>query len=139
MRRFFAFPELAKWMMEVLPELASDRQVEDTPQQQVDALTAVFCSGETLMYLWQFRSLSHIRDGIWELKTPDIRIFGWFPQRDTFIGADVGEKWRIKQHNLYHGHVNIVEHRRTILDLDDPKFIPGDDPNDVVSNYAFPP
>ena len=106
--------------------------------EQLVARTDIFCSGETLTYGWHFKPLAHIQDGVWELKTADLRIFGWFHTKDCFIGSDVDETWRIKQFRLYHGYRQQCVLRRNALNLDDPKFIPGDDPHAVVSAFDYP-
>ncbi len=91
-----------------------------------------------LTYSHRFKPLTHHRDGIWELKTPDLRIFGWFVKRDQFVGwaADATEK--IKKHNLYHGYAREAGHFRDNLNLDPPKFVQGDKPDAVVSNFDYP-
>ena len=121
-----------------LPTWVSQWRVEQSPTQQLDALLEVFCSGETLTFGPQFKPLVHLNDGIWELKTPDLRIFGWFPQKDCFIAGALDTAFNVKSYNLYRGHANVVAHHRDQLDLNAPKFIAGDDPNNVVSNYNYP-
>src|SRR5262249_17769795 len=102
------------------------------------SLFVVFCSGETLTFSTQFKPLTHLKDGIWELKTPDLRIFGWFHVKDCFIAGNIDTAFNVKNHNLYAGYAGDVARERDQLDLDNPKFVPGDDPNVVVSNYGFP-
>ena len=107
--------------------------------EQVDGLVDVFCSGDTLTYGEQFKPLTHIKDGVWELKTPDIRIFGWFNRKDCFIGVVADDATRIKTYHLYHGYANVTTARfRDALDLDEPKYVTGDDPHAVVSNFDLP-
>jgi hypothetical protein len=75
-------------------------------------------------------------DGIWELKTEDIRIFGFFHKKDCFIGVVADDATRIKTYDLYHGYANVNCRRfREAIDLDNPKCVLGDDPNAVVSNF----
>jgi hypothetical protein len=139
LRMVFASIRLAKWIKEELPKLESTWKVEVTPQEQLlTFLELEFCPGETLTYQWQFKPLTHIRDGIWELKTPDLRIFGWFWRKDVFIGSAGDLKDRIKEHHLYRGYATEAAMFRNELGLDEPKFIPGDDPHAVVSNYGYP-
>ena len=98
-----------------------------------------FAAGTVLAVNWHLRTLNHLGDGIWELKTPDLRVFGWFHVRDCFIAVSGQLTQTIKEHNLYRGLANEAVHLRDRLDLDNPKFVAGTDPNDVVSNYTFPP
>jgi hypothetical protein len=138
-RTIYASPLLRKWITETLPALPSALGLELSPQQQVFDLAELFCSGGRLSYGLQFKPLTHIVDGIWELKTPDIRIFGWFRQRDCFIGAVADDATKIKKHNLYVGLANVTTRRfRDSLDLDEPKYVTGDDPHAVVSNLDYP-
>ena len=121
-----------------LPGFVSQWKVEVTPLQQLDALLDDFCSGVTLTYGKQFKPICHIKDGIWELKTPDLRIFGWFWKKDNFIAGAVDTAFKVKSHNLYAGHAGAVARIRDQLDLSDPKFVPGAEPQNVVSNYDLP-
>jgi hypothetical protein len=139
LRRIYLGPKMVRWINEVLPALESDRNVETEPVGQFDDFASVFCSGETLTYDWQFKPLSYVEDGIWELKTADLRIFGWFSQKDCFIAVIADTKARILEFNLYKPYANTeVAPFRDRLDLDEPKFVPGDDPHAVVTDYDFP-
>lgn len=91
-----------------------------------------------ITYEWHFKPLTHIEDGIWELKTADLRIFGWFFVRDCFIGSAANLTDTIKQLHLYRPYVQEAVRLRDALDLDIPKFIPGDDPHAVVSDFDYP-
>jgi hypothetical protein len=121
-----------------LPNWESQWEVDQSPVQQMDALLEEFCSGERLTFQRRFKPLTHIQDGIWQLKTPDLRLFGWFPVKDTFICGAIDTAYRVKNSNLYPGYANEVAHYRGQLPLDEPKFITGSDPRDVVSNYDLP-
>ena len=137
-RELYASPELYKWLTDVLPNMVSSWQTELSPLEQFDDLSGIFCAGDRLEYQTQFKPLTHITDGVWELKTSDIRVFGWFFRKDCFIGAVADDATRIKQHNLYHGYANVTTRRfRDALDLDQPKYVPGDDPHAVVSNFDY--
>ncbi len=127
------------WIEEVLPTLESTWKIEQTPQEQLQSfIEGVFCPGEPLTYDWQFKPLTHIRDGIWELKTADLRVFGWFPKKDHFVGVSADMKDRILQHKLYAPYVRDAADFLSRLDLDEPKYIPGDSPHDVVSDFSYP-
>jgi hypothetical protein len=137
-REFYASPTLHEWIIGTLPGMASGLGLELTPEQQFVALGEIFCAGERLTFGTQFKPLTHITDGIWELKTPDVRVFGWFSRKDCFIGAVADDATRIKKHNLYVGYANVTTRRfRDALDLDQPKFVRGDNPHAVVSNFDY--
>lgn len=138
-RSVYLLPQLRNWFETTLPELESTWNIEESPIEQMDALLAIFCSGETLTYGWQFKPLVHLGDGIWELKTADLRMFGWFTAKDCFIGADADTSERIKRLHMYQAYCKQAVRRRDALDLNEPKFVPGDNPNDVVSAFDFAP
>src|SRR5258708_3635038 len=106
-RCIYLGPKLRAWIEDVLPALESDRGIETPPVGQFDELMSVFCSGETLTYDWQFKPLNYVENGIWELKSADLRIFGWFPRKDCFIGVIADTKARILEHKLVAPYANI--------------------------------
>ena len=138
-RRIYALPQARKWMEGVLPTLESELGLEISPIEQLDAFLTNYCAGDTLMYGRQFRPLRHIDAGVWELKTPDLRLFGWFHAKDCFICSDCDDATKVKKHHLYAGYRDQAVRLRDQLDLDEPKFLSGDDPNDVISAFCFPP
>ena len=137
-RRIYVLPDLRQWLENDLPTLGSTWNIEQSPAEQLDALIATFCSDEPLTYGWQFKPLTHADDGIWEIKTADLRVFGWFYQMDCFIGTDGDATERIKRLNMYLPYCEQAIRRRDALKLSEPKFIQGDEPNDVVSNFDLP-
>jgi hypothetical protein len=139
LRLIYLGPKMVAWINDVLPSLESDRGIETSPLGQFDELVSVFCSGDTLTYDWQFKPLNYVQDGIWELKTADLRIFGWFPQKDCFVAVIADTKARILEHKLVTPYANVeVAPFRDRLELDEPKFIEGKDPHAVVTDYDFP-
>jgi hypothetical protein len=136
-RMIYILPRVRPRIMDDLPTWRSQWQVEQSPTQQFDSLLEVFCSGETLTFEQKFKPLVHLSDGVWELKTPDLRFFGWFPHKDCFIGGALDTAYNVKNFNLYAGYANEVAYHRGQLALDPPKFVPGDDPTNVVTNYNY--
>ena len=137
-RHIYVLPDLERWLQSNLPTLGSTWDIEQSPLEQFDAFAWIYCSGQTLTFGNQFKPLNHLGDGIWELKTADLRIFGWFPKQDQFIGTDANLTDDIKRLRMYRPYAEQAIRRRDGLDLDEPKFIDGDDPHDVVSNYDLP-
>ena len=137
-RCIYALPGMIPRLRDELPAWTSQWKVEISPLEQYDAFLEVFCSGETLTFGPQFRPLNHLGEGIWEMKTPDLRIFGWFNVVDSFIAGAIDLAWNVKNGNLYAGHCGVVAHHRRLLDLDEPKFVRGEDPTNVVSSYNYP-
>ena len=143
LRILWASPKLKAWVENELPNLTSQWDVETEPLEQLDAYMAVFASGLPLVFDRQFKpfqpkAIQPLGDGVWYLKTPDLRIFGWFWSKDCFIGVVADTAERVKKHALYEGYRGEVVRFRDALDLDEPKFIPGTDPDAVLSNYDFP-
>jgi len=134
MRVIYMSPDLKRRIEEAVPAMGSNWNIEVTPLEQLDALVALFAAGDQLVLPNDFRPIQHIKDGIWELKTADLRMFGWFYKKDCFVGHRIDQTQHIKDHKLYYGYATEVARFRDQLDLDEPKFVPGDDPNDVVSN-----
>jgi hypothetical protein len=138
-RFIYASPVLRTWIENDLPGLESTWNIELTPQEQLQAFVEeVFCPGEPLTYDWQFKPLTHIQDGIWELKTADLRMFGWFYEKNCFIGSAANLTDTVKRLRLYRPYAEEAVRLRGNLDLNAPKFVPGDDPYAVVSDFSFP-
>lgn len=134
LRRIYLLPRAHKWLAEVLPDTDSDRNIQETPSEQVDALIYEFCSGKPLPVGRRFKALVHLGDGVWELKTADIRLFGWFTQKDCFVVSDCNSKYNVLKSNMYRGYCEQAVRLRNALDLDEPKFVTGENPDDVVSD-----
>lgn len=132
-RLIYAIPEFIAWLDTVLSNMESVLGAEDTPLEQVDALFANFAEGQPMQMGREFRQLKPGSHGIWEMRTPDIRIFGWFPQKDIFVAARGNDASFIKEHRLYAGYIGEVVRVRDGLDLNNPKFLAGARIEDVVS------
>ena len=137
LRLLYMLPKFNNWLTVELPGLGSTWNIEESPAEQLDALLADYASGLALQFGTQFKWLRPVEKGIWELKTADIRVFGWFPKRDVFIAASADTAERLKtMTGLYRGYIDEAVRFRENLPLDEPKFIPGDDPHAVLSNCA---
>lgn len=134
-RCIYATPRAAGWLTQTLPVLVSKWDLEVTPQEQIADLLGLFCSGGKLEHGRRFHCLQPIGSGIWELKTPDTRLFGFFHRQDCFILTDADDATRVKKVGLYRGYVEQGVRFREALDLDEPKHIEGDKPDDVVTNW----
>ena len=140
-RGFHARPGFAEWAQTTLPELARDWDGKQDPWEQVDDLLSRFVAGDALFYgpggdLAELHPLEH---DVWELRTTDIRIFGWFVLCDVFIAVAGDTAKRIKDIGLYAGYRNEVVRTRERLPLDEPKRVMGGDIGDVVQNWASAP
>lgn len=138
LRRIYVSPKLRLWIEVELGGLVSDWNLQLTPEEQLAEYFEVFCSGSPITVEHQLKPIQHVGDGVWYLKTSDLRVFGWFPEKDCFVGVVAKLATFAKKHQLYHGLAGEVVQFRDTLDLDPPKFVPGGDPNDVISNFSYP-
>jgi hypothetical protein len=137
-RQLYLSKVAEKWLEKVLPNLESQWDTTESPLEQVDDLLAKFSSGGPLSHGRQFHVMHPIAQGIWELKTADVRMFGWFVAKDCFILSNCESAHRLKntkpnQPSAYSRNVAAAASFRGILNLDEPKFLEGSDPNGVVS------
>lgn len=96
-----------------------------SPAEQVDFLLYDFIRGADLCHYKRAHIMVPSECGVFEIKTADIRFFGWFPAVDNFIAADVVTAVFCKERGLYDGYRDQVRRRRDLLDLDVPKFLSG--------------
>jgi hypothetical protein len=137
-RQVYATPSAEKWLNGKLPTLSAMWTSEYSPAEQVGALLVEFCGGGKLQHGEQYHVMKPSSHGVWELKTSDIRLFGWFCIKDVFILVSCEEAIRLKnkkpgQPSLYQQILEHVRKYRENLRLDEPKAIYGEDPNGVVS------
>ncbi|RYF10718.1 MAG: hypothetical protein EOO77_20930 [Oxalobacteraceae bacterium] len=137
LRLVYVGVKVMPWISEHLPEAITDQRTEIQPIEQLDDLLNSFCAGEPISIERQIKLLRHWDGGVWEMKTLDLRLFGWFPQIDTFICNSIDFATRVKRLNLYAGYRGEVIRFRDPLPLDEPKFIQGDDPHGVITNVSF--
>jgi hypothetical protein len=137
-RCFYASQKLVRWFESELVQSVSQHNLEQSPAEQVDALLEVYCSGGQLIYEWSFKDIQPIGSGVWEFKTADVRIFGWFCSVDIFVGVVADFAWRIKKHRLYDGYRDEVVRFIAQLDLDEPKCLMGGVNDGVISNFDYP-
>lgn len=138
LRRIYLLPRVVEWIEKKLPTLMADWALEVTPLEQLDDFAAIFVAGDAIQYERQAKPLRHVEAGVWELKTADLRMFGWFTDRDCFVCSAIDLATRVKRTRMYAGYRDQAVHDRKQLDLDHPKFIESDNPDAVVSNLTYP-
>lgn len=134
-RKIYLLSRPLDWLKTVLPEAESNWDIQESPAQQADSLFYEFCVGDELPVGRRFKSMQHLGEGVWQLKTADLRFFGWFAVKDVFIISDCDLAERVKRVPLYRGYCEQAQRFREELNLDEPKFVAGDNPDDVVSNW----
>lgn len=137
-RSFFLRQEAIDDIQNKIVGAPSDRGLDTSPLEELNDLLTVYVGGNQLAFGGQFHPLEHVDAGIWELKTVDVRVFGWFAAHDHFVCTNVDMKKTVKTGGLYPHYRDRAVSFRHDLDLDEPKFVPGDDPANVISNYSYP-
>lgn len=110
---------------------------DDTPvDEQVAVLLDDFIYGDPLEEDRQFKQLNPKTNGIWELKTGDVRFFGFFNAFDCFVIVCAADAAWLKEEmtTRYAECIQSAVLFRDSLSLDDPKFIESGDPRYVISN-----
>ena len=100
---------------------------------QIDDLFNTFLSGQPLVYMKQFRSIRAEKNAVWELKTPDVRIFGWFLRKDCFVAVFGNWADVIKDHDLYRGYRLETRRLRREMGMGEGDCVQSLDPNDVIT------
>lgn len=138
-RRIFGTPEFRDWIDKVLPGMEEGTTgASNTPLEQVDELFFKFTIGEPLSVNRRFRPLlyrgSHSPKHIWEMKTQDVRIFGWFYKMDCFVCAFGESADTVKGEDLYQTMAAKTNYVREHLNLDPPKCVTEGSYENVLSN-----
>jgi hypothetical protein len=131
-RIIYMTPEARAWCEHTLPALPNDRSRNLTPQEQVSQLLYDFVIGRPMVYNQGYKPLRPQTKNIWELRTTDVRLIGWFPRRATFVVVCARPKQELREGSLYTPCVNHSEWFGNNLDLDPPKFLVGKTANDVL-------
>jgi|SRR5579871_415745 len=134
LRLLYGTPQFVEWLKQVLDGAEPSRMLGQTSAaEQLDDLFHSFLRGDRLLLTRQFRVIRAEENAVWELKTPDIRIFGWFMAKDCF--AAVFGNWAdtIKDHDLYRGYRIAIRRLRRELGIEATLCVNGNSPDDVIS------
>jgi hypothetical protein len=75
-------PSFTAWLNETLATIGRRQRRQLTPYEQVEQILYEFVIGRPMAYSVDYRKLDPpILAHVWELKTPDVRLFGWFARR----------------------------------------------------------
>jgi hypothetical protein len=135
-RRLFATMDFLSWLEDGLPGFGHNELYSDlSPQEQVFAVFAEYVSGDDFDSDRRFKKLNCSPDRyVWEFKTDEVRIFGWVPEKDSFVCCFGDSKDRIMLQNSYNKYIAQVTYVRNQMDLDEPKCLTGRSYSDVISN-----
>lgn len=134
LRLLYGTPQFIQWLQQLVRGDEPLRRLgQTTAAEQIDDLFHSFLSSETLIFTRQFRVVRAEANAVWELKTPDIRIFGWFMARDCFLAVFGNWADTIKDHDLYRGYRIAIRRLRRELGIDETLCVKGVAPDDVLS------
>ncbi len=122
-RLLFLFQELADWIDGTLVYQPRIRGRDLTPLEQVEALFHDFVYIKDFTGVGHFVNIMPQGDGVYEMKTPDVRIFGWFYRTAQFVAHSGALKNDIKRTRAVDRIRRDVVQARSRLNLDQPAFI----------------
>jgi hypothetical protein len=128
-RKFYAYPECLEWMRNHVPRMVAGRLASAfTPTEQLMERLRQWMAGEPMKYAPWFRDLDPQEHGVWEMKTADLRVFGWMYRAREFVAVrggyadDYKEPTKIKN---YADDRREVVRAREALPLDGQKYAKG--------------
>lgn len=77
-RTVYATPEFIRWMAEDLSGIEPNDPTAAVPAAQLDAELTGFCDGDGLAFGSDIHPLEPLGSDVWQLKTPTLRLVGWF-------------------------------------------------------------
>lgn len=115
------------WLEDNLDELQTDGYVPgaSTPKQQVVALFRAFIRGDDPSNFMLPTLMEPNENWVWELRTPDLRLFGWFYRRGCFIVTGVNTKKVCVDQRLYGGYRDECVSWRNRSELEPPIVLEG--------------
>lgn len=132
MRVLLSTERAVTWMKSELHNLDSDGYVPGAlrPRDQAAILFNQFVAGDDLPDP-QPHEMKPLGNGIWEIRTADLRFFGWFPQRGIFVISAIAAATSCKDRKLYEGYYDQARSDRSAIDLMGGSYIAGGT-NDVL-------
>jgi hypothetical protein len=128
-RKFYAYPGCIAWMQQVSKMVTGRLASDFTPQEQLVERLRQWMSGQPMEYGRMFHDMDPRTDDVWEMKTADLRIFGWMYRPREFIAVQGGYtddyKEPTKTKNYADDRRDVVK-ARDALPLDGDKFVRGE-------------
>ena len=103
-----------------------------TPYEQTEQILYDYVIGRPMAYSIEIRKLEPLSQHVWELKTPDVKLFGWVPQKAHFIVTNGTLKKNVQRFKDYDPHIQVAASFRAALNLDEPKSVTGVLANDIL-------
>jgi hypothetical protein len=127
------------WQTNKLKPASRIRGRDLSPFEQVEQLFYEYVVGKPLVYGVHRRKLEPVGLHIWELKTEDVRIFGWFIMQRHFVAVCGEFKAKLSKevlnkstNKLYQPYIENVRDYRSNIPLDEPKLTTAVAYNDVL-------
>jgi len=133
-RKVFAFPECVEWMKSVKEMKTGRFQCASSPLEQLVERLRQWIAGEEIARDRMFHDMRPVSDNVWEMKTVDLRVFGWMYRKRQFIAVSGGFADHYKpptKIRTYADDRRAVVAARDALPLDGQKFATGDF-NDLI-------
>jgi hypothetical protein len=128
-RELYAYPDCLSWMKSEVPKMVTGRVQSDlAPKEQLITRLLQWITGRPMAHGRMFQDMKPRSAEVWELKTADLRIFGWMYRPRKFIAVSGGytddykEPTKIKN---YGDDRDAVIKARNDLPLDGEKFVTG--------------
>lgn len=133
-RKIFASDQFLEWLNGPV-KLASPFYEDDVaPKMQAAALLKSFITGAPFLGSRLFKKMSPATNDVWEMRSPDLRFFGWFPCQDCYVAVSGDLFGNLKDDvSLYEKHRIECVQFRSELNMTEPKYMVGAKENDVVS------
>jgi hypothetical protein len=129
-RKIYASPVCVEWMRNDVPQMVTGEIQSDTPpRDQMILRLRQWMAGLPMAENRMFRNLRPLEDGVWELKTEDLRFFGWLWCPRELVITRCGYADHYKEPNKiknYTDEIRNVIADRTALQLDGGGFAKGD-------------
>ncbi len=129
-RKLYAYPECLKWMRAEVPAMVTGRvQSAFSPKEQLITRLLEWITRKPMSYGRMFQDMLPRSDEVWELKTADLRIFGWMYRPRKFIAVCGGYTDHYKEPTKVKNYAddrNAVVEARNALPLDGDKFVTGE-------------
>lgn len=134
-RCLYGTKEFILWLDETLPYLELKQiGLDINPLGQIDDIFYQYIAGHNLSLPRKFKKLNRSPDGyVWEFKTADLRVFGWFAKKDHFVCTYGDLKENILTFDKVGRYMAQTMFIREKIDLDEPKMIASKEYTDVLS------
>jgi hypothetical protein len=132
-REFYALPSFTLFLRQILPEATTGiLEATETPREQMNTLLRKWNSGKPMQHGRMFQTMRPTDKHVWEMKTADIRVFGWMYRPKKFIAVFGGLADDFKPQNgnppkeSYDEARDRVLWNRSRLNLDPPLYVTGE-------------